>query len=64
MGNMLTGTVRGRTIELDHHVEQLEGQRVLVILELLVESETELAEAWRDWTDHGPDGPLEYPPIR
>lgn len=59
---MLTGTVRGRTIELNQHVEQLDGRRVRVILELIVEPETKLAEAWRDWTDH--DGPLEDPPIR
>jgi hypothetical protein len=64
MGNMLTGTVRGRAVELDQHVERLDGQRVLVILELIVEPETELPEAWRDWTDQGPDGPLQDPPLR
>jgi mRNA interferase MazF len=37
MGTALKGTVHGRTVELDHQVERLEGQRVLVVLEPLEE---------------------------
>jgi hypothetical protein len=36
---MLTGTVRGRVLELDQDVVGLDGQRVLVVLEPVVESE-------------------------
>jgi hypothetical protein len=62
MGTALKGTVHGRTIELDHQVERLDGQRVLVVLEPIdgpAPSAREAADAWRTWAERGPDGPIE-----
>jgi hypothetical protein len=62
MGTVVKGTVHGRTVELHHQVERLDGQRVLVLLEPLVESELragESAQAWREWIADGPDAPIE-----
>jgi len=66
MSTALKGTVHGRTIELNQQAEHLEGQRVLVLLEPILEPIEEAAvslpaagEAWRTWVEHGPDGPLE-----
>jgi hypothetical protein len=64
MGTLLTGTVRGTTLEFDQAVEHLDGQWVLVVLEPLVESAmlaAETAEAWQAWVERGPDGPIDDP---
>ncbi|MFL5864000.1 MAG: hypothetical protein ACJ780_25050 [Solirubrobacteraceae bacterium] len=62
MGTALRGTVHGRTVELDQHVERLEGQRVLVVLEPLEQTKLsgiEAEQAWRIWVERGPDVPIE-----
>ncbi len=64
MRQALTGTLHGRTIELDESEESLEGLRVLVILEPLVHPETRLSAAenallLKEWAARGPQGPLD-----
>lgn len=58
------GTLRGKTIELDDPVLELDGQRVRLVVEgagddeaaLSVETQTGL---WRDWVERGPQGPID-----
>lgn len=57
------GTLRGKTLTLDEPVPRLDGRRVRVILEP-TEDEGEVrpdeqAGAWREWVDHGPQGPID-----
>ena len=59
----MRGTVRGRRVELERAVPNLEGQRVKVRLEPLAEDREltpdEQAEAWQHWVRSGPQGPIE-----
>jgi hypothetical protein len=58
----LHGRVRGSSIELDAPVPQLEGQRVLVVVEPEDEVAPSAAErrvAWEQWVQRGVDGPIE-----
>ncbi len=62
MATDATGTLEGRTITLDEAVPALEGRRVHVVIEPVVESiklssEENLA-LWRDWVERGDQGPL------
>jgi hypothetical protein len=57
------GMLRGRTVTLDEPVPGLDGRRVHVILEP-ADDEVELrpdeqAAAWREWVEHGPQGPID-----
>jgi hypothetical protein len=58
-----TGVLHGNTITLDAPVPPLEGQRVRVLI-ALADDDLQLrpeqqAEAWRQWTATGPQGPIE-----
>ncbi len=64
MRQAVTGTLHGRTIELDEPEESLEGLRVLVILPPLVQPEIRLspaenAQLLKEWAVRGPQGPLD-----
>jgi hypothetical protein len=57
-----TGTLKGKTITLDEAVPALEGRRVHVVIEPVVEdrklSKEEHLELWHEWMEHGEQGPL------
>jgi hypothetical protein len=58
----LRGRVRGASIELDAALPQLDGQRVLVVVEPLDEEILSVAEqraVWTEWVARGSDGPIE-----
>ena len=59
--NRLTGRVKGTTITLDERVPELEGRRVLVIVEPAddLDIAIDTAGLWREWVERGPQGPLE-----
>jgi hypothetical protein len=57
------GIVHGRQVVLEDPVPSLDGKRVRVRLDVLDEervlSPAEQIEAWREWVESGPQGPLE-----
>jgi hypothetical protein len=57
----LRGRVRGSSIELDAPLPQLEGQRVLVLVEQdeAALSEQEQRAAWAEWARSGEQGPID-----
>ena len=60
-----TGLVRGRTIELESTVPEMDGQRVRVVLERVEEprlSNEQQRELWQAWIERGPQGPIEDGP--
>jgi hypothetical protein len=60
-----TGLVRGKTIELESAVPEMDGQRVRVVLEPVEEprlSSEQQRELWQSWIEHGPQGPIEDGP--
>ena len=63
MTTSTTGLLRGTTIELEDPVPEMEGKRVRVLLEPLDDEQRLAAEeqrdAWRQWVEHGPQGPIE-----
>jgi len=62
MSTTETGIVRGNTIELEHEIPEMNGQRVRVLLEPFEElllSPHQQTELWRDWIKKGPQGPIE-----
>ena len=64
MSESLTGRIHGKTITLDAPIPPLDGQRVRVSLEPLLESEVQLsprenARLFEEWVKRGPQGPLE-----
>jgi hypothetical protein len=62
MATSKTGLVRGRTIELESAVPEMEGQRVRVVLEPVEEprlSSEQQRELWQAWIEHSPQGPIE-----
>lgn len=64
MAEAVKGLLRGNIITLDSAVPPLDGKRVRVLLEPVNEMESKLsAEAqrdlWRQWVEHGPQGPIE-----
>jgi hypothetical protein len=64
MRNPVTGIVHGNSISLDEPVPEFEGGRVRLLL-VPVEQATAAPSAqeqellWRQWTENGPDGPIE-----
>ena len=63
MTTSTTGLLRGTTIELEDPVPEMEGKRVRVLLEPLDDEQRLAAEeqrdAWRQWVEQGPQGPIE-----
>jgi energy-coupling factor transporter ATP-binding protein EcfA2 len=64
MATPVNGTLSGRTIILDEPVPPLDGRRVRVLLEPFDEEDAALTpshrlELWREWTERGPQGPIE-----
>ena len=60
-----TGLVRGRIIELESAVPEMDGQRVRVVLEPVEEpmlSNEQQRELWQAWIERGPQGPIEDGP--
>jgi hypothetical protein len=56
-----TGVLHGNTITLDAPVPPLDGQRVRVLIVLADDVQLrpeQQAEAWRQWTADGPQGPI------
>jgi hypothetical protein len=58
------GTVHGKTIQLDDPVPELEGRRVLVVVEGAEDDEAPLSPEtqgalWQEWIEHGPQGPID-----
>lgn len=67
MSYSLTGTLHGRTIELDQVEQSLEGLRVRVILEPIQQDRPRLSRAenerlFKEWVASGPQGPLDEEP--
>ncbi len=60
MTNPIRGRVHGASIELDAPLPQLEGKRVLVLVEPDESaSAREQQQAWDEWIRRGPEGPIE-----
>ena len=62
MSTSETGVLRGNTIELEHGIPEMDGQRVRVVLEPFEEprlSTQQQHELWQAWIEHGPQGPIE-----
>ena len=62
MSTTETGILHGNTIELEHAIPEMEGQRVRVMLEPVDEpklSAQQQRELWRAWIETGPHGPIE-----
>jgi len=60
-----TGLLRGKTIELESAVPEMDGKRVRVVLEPVEEqrlSVQQQRESWRTWIERGPQGPIEDGP--
>lgn len=57
------GIVNGKQVVLEDAVPDLDGQRVRVQLDALDDekalSPAEQLDAWRDWVESGPQGPIE-----
>jgi hypothetical protein len=65
MATSKTGLVRGRIIELESAVPEMDGQRVRVVLEPVEEprlSAEQQRELWQAWVERGPQGPIEDGP--
>jgi hypothetical protein len=62
MVTLKTGLVRGKTIELESAVPEMDGQRVRVVLEPVEEprlSNEQQRGLWQAWIEPGPQGPIE-----
>jgi hypothetical protein len=63
MTTEITGVVRGKTIALDAPIPPLDGVRVRITLEPadadFALPDEEQDRFWREWVDHGPQGPLD-----
>jgi len=57
------GIVHGKQVVLENPVPSMDGKRVRVRLDVLDEermlSPAEQIEAWRQWVESGPQGPIE-----
>lgn len=54
--------MHGNTIELEHPIPEMDGQRVRVMLEAVEEqklSAQRQSDLWRTWIEDGPQGPIE-----
>jgi hypothetical protein len=57
-----TGILRGNTIELEHAIPEMDGQRVRVVLESFDEprlSTQQQHDLWQAWIERGPKGPID-----
>ena len=57
-----TGLLRGTIIELESAVPEMDGKRVLVMLEPIEEerlSANQQVALWQEWVESGPHGPIE-----
>ena len=57
-----TGLLKGKIIELEDPIPEMEGKRVHVVLESIEErllTDTEQRELWAQWVEHGPQGPID-----
>lgn len=62
MATTKTGTVHGKTIELESTVPELDGKRVRVVLEAVDEQHLtpeQQGELWKSWVARGPQGPID-----
>jgi len=62
MATTKTGTVHGKTIELESTVPELDGKRVRVVLEAVDEQRLtteQQSELWKAWVARGPQGPID-----
>lgn len=62
MATTKTGTVHGKTIELESTVPELDGKRVRVVLEAVDEprlTSEQQSELWKSWVGRGPQGPID-----
>jgi hypothetical protein len=62
MATMKTGTVHGKTIELESTVPELDGKRVRVVLEAVDEQHLtpeQQGELWKAWVARGSQGPID-----
>ncbi|HEY1697245.1 MAG TPA: hypothetical protein VGG39_34025 [Polyangiaceae bacterium] len=61
MASPVHGRVHGTSIELDAPLPELEGKRVVVLVEELgsVLSKEEQQRAWDEWVRGGPQGPID-----
>ena len=61
MATTKTGTVHGKTIELESPVPELDGKRVRVVLEAVDEQRLttdQQVDLWKTWVARGPQGPI------
>ena len=62
MSTSRTGLLKGKTIELEDPIPEMEGKRVHVVLEPIDETrltDAEQRELWAQWVEHGPQGPID-----
>ena len=63
MATTKTGTVHGKTIELESTVPELDGKRVRVVLEAVDEEQRltteQQSDLWKAWVARGPQGPID-----
>jgi hypothetical protein len=63
MENAVTGVLHGTTVTLDAPLPRLDGRRVRVFIEPVIEepdpSAAENAELLRQWAARGPQGPID-----
>jgi hypothetical protein len=62
MATTKTGTVHGKTIELESTVPELDGKRVRVVLEAVDEQRLttdQQVELWKTWVARGPQGSID-----
>jgi hypothetical protein len=62
MATVKTGTVHGKTIELESTVPELDGKRVRVVLEAVDEQRLpreQQSELWEAWVARGPQGVID-----
>lgn len=62
MATTKTGTVHGKTIELESTVPELDGKRVRVVLEAVDEQRLtteQQGDLWKAWVARGPQGPID-----
>ena len=60
MPGRVVGQIHGKTIVLESPLPALEGRRVSLSIEVLdADNDDRVDELWRDWHEHGPQGPID-----
>lgn len=62
MSTSRNGLLKGKTIELEDAIPEMEGKRVHVVLEPIEEArltDAEQRELWAQWVEHGQQGPID-----